>query len=231
MNTKPNYKKADNRSRSPLTIPTIITEDVDSDPILAPGDSPDNHQQTSSHSWSPQPNGSSCGSAAHQAVLRSKSVGVSSSQPRGASLPESSSCCKSTTTSNTLVRTMGSTDAHPTHYHTVHGTSHIGHSHHQCTNNSGTTSTAITDGGVGSVGSCASGYCCKQRSRSHSGPAYPIVFPQAMRHSALVSGGMTTTCSAAASTRRRQSDDSEQTSSSLRSRVSPSGSSFFDSFR
>lgn len=156
-------------------------------------------------------------------------MGVSSSQPRGASLPESSACCKSTST--TSVTTMGSTDAHPTHYHTVHGTSHIGHSHHQCTGSAGnaTISTAITDG---SAGTCASNYCCKQRNRSHSGPAHPIAFPQAMRHSALISAGMTTTCPAAApSTRRRQSDDSEQTSSSLRSRVSPSGSSFFDSFR
>lgn len=230
QNSKPNYKKADSlRSRSPLTIPTIITEDVDSDPSLAPCDSPENRQQTSSHSWSPHPKSSSC---AHQAVLRSKSVGVSSSEARGASLGDSSSCCKSSSTSTTSVTTMGSTDAHPTHYHTVHGTSHIGHSHHQCSSKSGTTnssnSTAVTEV---PGGTCTSSYCCKQRNRSHSGPAYPIAFPQAMRHSALMAGGLTPTCSAAASTRRRQSDDSEQTSSSLRSRVSPSGSSFFDSFR
>ncbi len=200
--SKPNKENLANRSRSPLTIPTIITEDVDSDPK----DSPEN---PTSSSWSPQQNGAS----AHQAVLKSKPVGVGSNQPRGASLPESG---KSTSSA------MGSTDAHPTHYHTVHGTSHIGH-HHQCNNAAASNhpSTAMSEGGC-------PGYNCKQRNRSHSGPVYPVAFPQSMRHSALISGGMATL---GASSRRRQSDDSEQTSSSLRSRVSPSGSSFFDSFR
>ena len=142
--------------------------------------------------------------------MKSKSAG--SNQPRGASLPESGKSGSST---------MGSTDAHPTHYHTVHGTSHIGH-HHQCSNAiTSHTSPATPDG-------ACHGYNCKQRNRSHSGPVYPIAFPQSMRHTALISGGMATL---GASSRRRQSDDSEQTSSSLRSRVSPSGSSFFDSFR
>ncbi len=197
--TKSNKETSINRSRSPLTIPTIITEDVDSDLRNSP-------EKGTSSSWSPQRNGAS----AHQAVLKSKSAG--SNQPRGASLPESGKSGSST---------MGSTDAHPTHYHTVHGTSHIGH-HHQCSNAiTSHTSPATPDG-------ACHGYNCKQRNRSHSGPVYPIAFPQSMRHTALISGGMATL---GASSRRRQSDDSEQTSSSLRSRVSPSGSSFFDSFR
>lgn len=113
-------------------------------------------------------------------------------------------------------------DTHPSHYHTVHGTTSISQNHYYERAASPLYSTTPS----------------KQRTRSHSGPTYPLGFTQQIRHSALISAGISP--AAAASTTgapnaarhvyRRQSDDSESASTSLRSRVSPS-SSFFDNFR
>lgn len=138
-------------------------------------------------------------------------------------LPEPNS--KSTSASS--MSTMSYVEAPLSHYHTVHGTSHISH-HPQCYPYTPlNTPSSMADGSVSPVGGCPV-YYSKQRTRSHSGPTYPVGFTQSVRHSALISAGMATL---GTSQRRRQSDDSEQASSSLRSRASPSGSSFFDSFR
>ena len=252
-----------------MTIPTIITEDVDGCSNEDEGNN-DNDQEeedkistsvTSTSSSGTDVNGSpsvhlswgsnksnsnntkngnlrkesSCNNNCRRCASHSAKIS-SSASPSSSAL--TSSTAASENNKSVYSATMNSsnhhesTTTHPSHYHTVHGTSHIGHHHYyQSPNhlhyNQPTTNNSDGSGAGGVIGLFTS----KQRNRSHSGPTYPISgFTQQIRHSALISAGMAT-LGTVHNTRRRQSDDSEQHSSSLRTRVSPSGSSFFDSFR
>lgn len=67
----------------------------------------------------------------------------------------------------------------------------------------------------------------KQRTRSLSGPSHPIALSPHVRHSALISGGLSTSYRGV--NNRRQSDD--ESLSTFRSRISPTTGSFLETFR
>ena len=69
----------------------------------------------------------------------------------------------------------------------------------------------------------------RQRMRSLSGPSHPISVSPHVRHSALISGGLGG--NAHRPVNRRQSEDESLSSGYVRQRISPSTSSFMDSFR
>lgn len=198
------------RVKSPHPIPTIVTEDIDSDSGKV---STSNESTDADTDWNKNP------SQPKTISTSGRSNGRSINRRHSASPPESNGNVSKSVNESSSTSTMNSSESgsHHSHYHTVHGIGN--HSQHGSIN---------PDGSSSPIYSLSSPFCNKQRTRSHSGPTYPIGFTQQIRHSALISAGMATS---GATSRRRQSDDSEQTSSSLRSRVSPSGSSFFDSFR
>ena len=69
----------------------------------------------------------------------------------------------------------------------------------------------------------------RPRMRSLSGPSHPIAVSPHVRHSALISGGLST--SSHRTVNRRQSEDESLVGGYVRQRMSPSASSFMDSFR
>lgn len=194
-----------NKSQPIGIIPKIVTEDFDSDTKVS------SSNDSEELSWkSDKVNGgqlknnfTECETNIYKVLSKSSgSVRVNTTQ---------------TSRGTTFESTSTMTDTHPSHYHTVHGTS-VSQGHYYGDGNGSPLYTMMMTPN-------------KQRTRSHSGPTYPLGFTQQVRHSALISAGIAPTATATARVLRRQSDDSETASTSLRSRVSPNGSSFFDTFR